>query len=87
MIGMKRLRMVIVVVIVLVSAACSAAGRPTGGTGLTNRFLRRAIDCGRPHKTWRDLVLDFMQQSSDPAYDNSANWVSLLGKIQSLQRR
>lgn len=61
--------------------------RPTGGAGLSNRFLRRAIDCGRPHKAWRDLVLDFMQQASDPAYDNSANWVSLLGKIQSLQRR
>jgi hypothetical protein len=61
--------------------------RPTGGSGLSNRFLRRAIDCGRPHKNWRELVLDFMQQASDPAYDNSANWVSLLGKIQDLQRR
>jgi hypothetical protein len=61
--------------------------RPTGGAGLANRFLRRAIECGKPHKNLRELVLDFLQQATDPTYDNSANWVGLLGKIQTLQRR
>jgi hypothetical protein len=37
------------------------------GSGLMNRYLRRAIDCGRPHRNWRELVLDFMQQASDRA--------------------
>ena len=60
--------------------------KPTGGSGLSNRFLRRAIECGRTHRNLRDLVLDFLQQATDPTYDNSANWVGLLGKIQSLQR-
>jgi len=61
--------------------------KPTGGPGLANRFLRRAVECGRAHRNLRDLVLDFLQQATDPTYDNSANWVGLLGKIQSLQRR
>ena len=63
------------------------ATQSTAGSGLANRYLRRAVDCGKPHKTLRDLIVDFMQQASNPTFDNSANWVGLLGKLQSLQRR
>jgi VanZ family protein len=49
--------------------------------------LKRAIDCGRPHKNWRELVQDFAEQASDPSYDNSANWIGFLGKLEALQRR
>jgi hypothetical protein len=59
----------------------------TAGSGLANRYLRRALQCGRPHANWRELVVDFGEQASDPSYDNSANWVSFLGKVQSLQRK
>ena len=59
----------------------------TAGKGLANRYLKRAIDCGRPHKNWRELVQDFAEQASDPSYDNSANWVGFLGKLASLQQR
>jgi hypothetical protein len=61
--------------------------KPTGGAGLANRFLRRAVECGKTHKNLRELILDFLGQATDATYDNSANWVGLLGKIQSLQRR
>jgi hypothetical protein len=56
----------------------------TAGSGLKNKYLRRAIDCGRPHMGWKDLIQDFGEQASDPTYDNSANWVGFLGKLQSL---
>jgi hypothetical protein len=59
----------------------------TAGKGLENRYLKRAIDCGRPHKNWRELVQDFAEQASDPSYDNSANWIGFLGKLESLERR
>ena len=57
------------------------------GPGLRNKYLRRAIDCGKAHKTFKDLVADFAEQASDPTYDNSPNWIGLLGKIQALQRK
>jgi hypothetical protein len=58
----------------------------TAGAGLENRYLKRTLDCGKPHKSWKELMQDFAEQASDPSYDNSANWVGLLGKVQSLER-
>ena len=46
MIGMKRLRMLIVVVIVLVTSACSAAGLPTGGTVIPTAPAPTSITVG-----------------------------------------
>jgi len=57
------------------------------GVGLANRFFQRGLECGKPHKNWKELLVDFAEQASDPLYDNSGNWVGYLGKLQSLQRR
>jgi hypothetical protein len=57
------------------------------GSGTTNRFLRRAIDCGKGHKGFKDLLVDFAEQASDPTYDNSPNWIGLLGRLQALGLR
>jgi hypothetical protein len=58
----------------------------TAGSGVSNKYFKRAIDCGKPHNSWKELVQDFAEQASDPSYDNSANWIGFLGKLQSLQR-
>lgn len=68
-------------------AALEYASRITDGThgeGLMNRYLRRAIDCGKGHKGFKDLVADFGEQAADPTYDNSPNWIGLLGRLQAL---
>lgn len=54
------------------------------GSGLENRYLKRGIDCGHPHGSWRELVDDFYEQASNSSSDNSANWIGFLGKLQSL---
>ena len=56
----------------------------TAGEGLANRYLRRTIDCGKGHKGFKDLIADFGEQASDPTYDNSYNWIGLLGRLQGL---
>jgi hypothetical protein len=56
----------------------------TAGSGLENRYLRRTIDCGMGHKDWHDLVRDLHEQTSSSSFDNSANWIGLLGKLQCL---
>jgi hypothetical protein len=56
----------------------------SAGHGLENRYLRRAIDCGNGHKDFRDLARDLEQQTENSSFDNSANWIGLLGKLQSL---
>lgn len=55
----------------------------TAGRGLDNRYLRRTLDCGMGHKDWRDLVKDLHEQTTSSSFDNSANWIGLLGKLQS----
>lgn len=57
------------------------------GTGLENKYLRRGMDCGHPHQNWRDLLDDFSEQAAGSWSDNSANWISYLGKLQSLGLR
>jgi hypothetical protein len=54
------------------------------GEGLANKYLRRTIDCGKGHTGYKDLLQDFAEQASDPTYDNSANWIGLLGRLQGL---
>jgi hypothetical protein len=56
----------------------------TAGSGLDNRFLRRALDCWTVHKDWHDLVKDLEEQTANSSFDNSANWIGFLGKLQSL---
>jgi hypothetical protein len=56
----------------------------SAGHGLENRYLKRTIDCGNGHKDWRDLVRDLEKQTESSSFDNSANWIALLGKLQSL---
>jgi hypothetical protein len=56
----------------------------TAGHGLENRYLRRTLDCGVGHKDWRELVKDLHQQTQSSSFDNSANWIGLLGTLQSL---
>ena len=59
----------------------------SAGAGLENRYLRRALDCAVPHKDWKSFVEDLHKQALDPSMDNSANWIGLLGKLQSLGKR
>jgi hypothetical protein len=57
------------------------------GSGLENKYLRRGMDCGHPHESWRALLDDFAEQAQGSWSDNSANWISYLGKLQSLGLR
>jgi hypothetical protein len=36
------------------------------------------------HKDWHDLAKDLEDQTSSSSFDNSANWIGFLGKLQSL---
>lgn len=54
------------------------------GSGLDNRYLKRALDCGHPHANWRALLDDFYEQASNTSFDNSANWIGLLARLQVL---
>ena len=54
------------------------------GTDLDNRYLRRLLDCWIPHDNFSELVRDLYDQAQDPSYDNSPNWIGLVGKLQNL---
>ncbi|MBL8860726.1 MAG: hypothetical protein JNK02_01845 [Planctomycetes bacterium] len=54
------------------------------GRGLANRYLRRALDCGTPRSNWSERLAEFAETASNPSTDNSANWVGLVGRLQSL---
>jgi len=57
------------------------------GTDLGNRYLRRLLDCWIPHKDYSALLDDLHDQASDPSFDNSPNWIGLVGKLQTLDVR
>ena len=66
-------------------AALSFAQQITSASaGLQNRYLRRALDCWIPRSSAAELLHAFYEQAADPSADNSANWIGLAGKLQSL---
>jgi hypothetical protein len=54
------------------------------GTGLANRYVRRALDAGSPRSNWSERLAEFAQGASSSSTDNSANWCGLVGRLQSL---
>lgn len=54
------------------------------GTGLANRYLRRALDCATPRSNWSERLAEFGEGASNASTDNSANWAGLVGRLQSL---
>jgi hypothetical protein len=56
----------------------------TAGHGLSNRYLKRALDCWTPHKTAGELLHAFYDQAVDPYADTSVHWIGLAALMQSL---
>lgn len=61
--------------------------RESQGAGKDNRYMKRALDVGKPHADWRALLDDFAEQMTNSSSDNSANWIGFLGKMQVLGLR
>jgi len=57
---------------------------PGAGKGLENRYLRRALDYGLPHKDFGALMRDLEAQTREFSQDNSGNWAPFLAALQQL---
>ena len=56
----------------------------SAGSGLDNRYLRRTLDVWTKHGSYGELLADLYEQAHDPSYDNSPNWIGLVGKLQAM---
>jgi len=54
------------------------------GSGLANRYLKRALECATPRSNWSERFAEFGQGASSVSTDNSASWAGLVGRLQSL---
>lgn len=58
---------------------------PAAGTGLENRYLRRALEYGAPHKDFGELARSLEARARDlSADDPAASWSSFLAALQTL---
>jgi hypothetical protein len=56
----------------------------SAGKGLENTYMKRALDCWVPRASHDELLRAFADEASDPARDNSANWMGLAARLQAL---
>ena len=54
------------------------------GSGLSNRYLKRVLDCATPRASWTERLAEFGDGASNASTDNSANWAGLVGRLQAL---
>jgi hypothetical protein len=54
------------------------------GLGLDNRYMRRALEYGVPHKDFEALARELEEQSCEFSRDNSVNWAPFLAALQQL---
>jgi len=52
--------------------------------GLNNRYLRRILDCAEGSRSYGALLENLYASTRRTASDNSANWIGLAGRLQSL---
>lgn len=64
------------------ASRCTDGG--AAGTGLSNRYLKRVLDCATPRASWTERLTEFGEGASNASTDNSANWVGLVGRLQSM---
>ena len=57
---------------------------PEAGTGLQNRYLRRALEYGVPHADFGELARELEAQTREFSRDNSGNWAPFLAALQQL---
>lgn len=56
----------------------------SSGKGLSNRYLKRALDCWIPRANPSDLLHAFYEQAADAYADTSVQWIGLAARLQSL---
>lgn len=54
------------------------------GSGLDNRWLRRALDCWKTHTNYSALLHSLFESASESWSDNAQNWIGLAGLLQNL---
>jgi hypothetical protein len=54
------------------------------GSGLENKYLKRALEYGVPHKDFASLAHDLEAQTRGFSEDNSASWAPFLATLQTL---
>jgi hypothetical protein len=60
------------------------ASEPAAGVGLENRYLARLLDLGAGFPSFGALLAHLYATMREGTYDNSDNWIGVVGKLQAL---